>query len=66
MLDNTSQNQEIQKKDEKEVKGKEEGKEKEEEKIEKTEVKNANAAGQGAIGRTGEKPGPEMDGNMNY
>jgi hypothetical protein len=33
---------------------------------EKTEVKNANAAGLGAIGRTGEKPGPEMDENMHY
>lgn len=33
---------------------------------EKTEVKNANAAGLGAIGRTGEKPGPDMDENMHY
>jgi hypothetical protein len=32
----------------------------------KTEVKNANAAGQGAIGRTGEKPGPDMDKSMQY
>ena len=33
---------------------------------EKTEVKNANAAGLGAIGRTGEKPGPDMNENMHY
>jgi hypothetical protein len=33
---------------------------------EKTEVKNANAAGQGAIGRTGEKPGPDMNENIHY
>ena len=33
---------------------------------EKTEVKNAHAAGLGAIGRTGEKPGPDMDENIHY
>ena len=33
---------------------------------EKTEVKNAHAAGLGAIGRTGEKPGPDLDENMHY
>ena len=33
---------------------------------EKTVVKNANAAGQGAIGRTGEKPGPDMNENIHY
>ena len=33
---------------------------------EKTEVKNANAAGLGAIGRTGEKPGPDMNENIHY
>jgi hypothetical protein len=32
----------------------------------KTEVKNANAAGQGAIGRSGEKPGPGMDEGIQY
>ena len=33
---------------------------------EKTEVKNAHAAGLGAIGRTGEKPGQDIDENMHY